>query len=456
MSATTTHVFLGPTLPWSHAREILPGARLLPPAKAGDVYLAVKHGARFIGIVDGVFERVPAVWHKEVLYALAHGVHVYGASSMGALRAAELHPFGMVGVGRIFEAYRDGRCEDDDEVAVLHGPQAVGFAVLTEAMVNVRDALEQAMARGLIGRSTHDVLVREMKRRNYMQRHWQALEEIAREARLPDAEIAALQNFVRRERPNLKRSDAIELLLRLRDDEGRVTAPHEPGFEFEATVFWEQLVASVRTAPAAASAQPALPIAALRSHLGVAADDAADIFQGALLLYLVVREAQRLGLAISAERFEQAGARLMRSLGLGSADDLAAWQRRNALSNEAFTALVEVVALVEAVARHHATGLDAFLPAELQRRGRFEAVAAAIEEKSQALAQLGLESPAAADVGTTVDELLAWYEERFRKVDGPLEEHCIERRFADPARFVREVLAEYVRQRAQSPAEGRK
>ena len=46
---------------------------------------------------------------------------------MGALRAAELHVFGMVGVGRVFELFRDGLLEDDDEVAVAHGPADSGY-----------------------------------------------------------------------------------------------------------------------------------------------------------------------------------------------------------------------------------------------------------------------------------------------------------------------------------------
>jgi hypothetical protein len=74
---------------------------------------------------------------------LAAGIPVYGAASMGALRAAELAQFGMVGVGRIFEAYRDGVLEpfdepfeDDDEVAVLHGPPELGHRAMSEALVN--------------------------------------------------------------------------------------------------------------------------------------------------------------------------------------------------------------------------------------------------------------------------------------------------------------------------------
>ncbi len=449
-------LFLGPSLSWDEARAILPGAVLRPPAQAGDVYLAVKQGARVVAIVDGVFERVPAVWHKEILYALSCGVHVFGASSMGALRAAELHPFGMVGVGRIFEAYRDGLCEDDDDVAVMHAPQDLGFAVLTEAMVNVRDALAAARARGLVAAATHDALAAAMKRRNYTQRRWGDLPALAAQSGLPAAEIAALQDFLSREQPNLKRIDAIELLHHLRERLPALAVPHPPGFEFEATVFWEQLVSTVRMAPSSAPVEAggvaAVPIAALRNHLGVAVDDAEQRFEGALLMYLAVKETQRLGLSIDSDGFQAAGARLVRDLGLQAADEIAAWQQRNGLTPETFCALVELLALVEAVARHHATGLDAFLPAEMQRRGLYEAAAAAIEAKQQAVARWGSEAPAAADVGTTTEALLAWYESRYRRIEGTLQEHCDERRFVEPVRFVREVLAEYLAQRAADGA----
>jgi len=62
------------------------------------------------------------VAHKEILDVLKKGVTVVGGSSMGALRAAELDAFGMVGAGRIYECYRSGRIEADDEVAVTYNP----------------------------------------------------------------------------------------------------------------------------------------------------------------------------------------------------------------------------------------------------------------------------------------------------------------------------------------------
>src|SRR5207237_10462224 len=61
-----------------------------PPVRQGELYRAALTRPAAIGVVDGYFEVVPTVWHKEILWAMARGIHVFGAASMGALRAAEL------------------------------------------------------------------------------------------------------------------------------------------------------------------------------------------------------------------------------------------------------------------------------------------------------------------------------------------------------------------------------
>ena len=85
----TAYVFLGPSLPLDQARAIL-DAIYLPPVQQGDLLRLLELKPRYVGIIDGYFETVPAVWHKEILLAMSQGVHVFGAASMGALRAAEL------------------------------------------------------------------------------------------------------------------------------------------------------------------------------------------------------------------------------------------------------------------------------------------------------------------------------------------------------------------------------
>ena len=127
-----------------------PALEWRPPVKQGEVYECALTRPAIIGIIDGYFEVTPTVWHKEILWAMAQGIHVYGSASIGALRAAELHTFGMTGVGRVFAAFRDGILTDDDEVAVLHGPEELGYPAVTEAMVNIRATLDKAVAEGVI------------------------------------------------------------------------------------------------------------------------------------------------------------------------------------------------------------------------------------------------------------------------------------------------------------------
>jgi hypothetical protein len=101
-------VFTGPTLSPDEARSAC-DVLCLPPVAQGDVYRATQRNPSAIGIIDGYFSGAPSVWHKEILYALSRAIPVFGSASMGALRAAELHDYGMQGVGQIFEAYRDRR-----------------------------------------------------------------------------------------------------------------------------------------------------------------------------------------------------------------------------------------------------------------------------------------------------------------------------------------------------------
>src|ERR1700719_1335144 len=110
----SVYIFTGPTISAGEAARELK-AIYLPPAAEGDVYRAALQRPQAIGIIDGYFQSVPAVRHKEILWTMGRGIHVFGSASMGALRAAELAPFGMEGVGNIFQLYRDGTLEDDDE-----------------------------------------------------------------------------------------------------------------------------------------------------------------------------------------------------------------------------------------------------------------------------------------------------------------------------------------------------
>ena len=216
MDARDIVVFLGPSLPVDEARRALP-ARYLGPARCGDVLRACRLSPRVIAILDGVFARTAAIWHKEILLALEAGISVFGASSMGALRAAELAPFGMVGIGRIFEAYRDGLYTDDDEVALVHGPVESGYREVSEAMVNIRATVALAASRGVICPDSADRVIRYAKDTFYQVRSLGAAIERAWDGDLYADEPSRFRRFISNGGyVNQKRLDALELLACLR------------------------------------------------------------------------------------------------------------------------------------------------------------------------------------------------------------------------------------------------
>ncbi len=224
-------VFAGPSLPPA-LRPADPAFEWRPPVKQGELYQAALTRPAIIGVVDGYFEATPTVWHKEILWAMAQGVHVYGSASIGALRAAELHPFGMTGVGRIYEAYRDGVLEDDDEVAVLHGPEELGYPALTEAMVDIRATLDRAVSEGILDGRLAARLAEIGKGLFYKERSWRAMLRLAAAGALPIAGFAA---WLPGGRVEQKRADALEMIAAIRAHLAAGVAPLTVSYRFHDT-----------------------------------------------------------------------------------------------------------------------------------------------------------------------------------------------------------------------------
>ncbi len=181
-------VFAGPSL---HGLKVdQPGLTLAPPAQCGDILAAARAGNRHILLIDGYFESRLAVWHKEILWVMAQGVVVAGAASMGALRAAELHRFGMIGLGQIFDDYCSGRLTGDDEVAVGHGPAELGYVPTCVALVNVRATLVAALAGRVCEPRTADALLAAARSIFFKDRNWAQV--VAKAALAPDVAAALL------------------------------------------------------------------------------------------------------------------------------------------------------------------------------------------------------------------------------------------------------------------------
>jgi len=201
-------IFVGPSLPASEAKA-LEDCRVCPPAARGDVWRALVHKPKAIALIDGVFESVPSVWHHELLAAVRSGVRVFGGASMGALRAAELHPLGMVGVGKIFEAFQSGRWVDDAEVAVLHATAEEGFRPLTVPLVNVRYAAEVAVKARILQKKQAEQWVEKVAAIFYQDRHASVVQRTL-EAVVGAGKAARYQQWAQGKLLDLKAMDALE------------------------------------------------------------------------------------------------------------------------------------------------------------------------------------------------------------------------------------------------------
>lgn len=129
-------VFAGPTsvpLPFSDYIE------LRPPVAYGDLSNIDDPQRSIIVIVDAAFFHKPGPTHPELLRLLNNGTTLIGAASFGALRATELAPLGMIGIGKVYSAIVHRIITDDAELAVAM--RSDNFKAVSIPLINVRKLL---------------------------------------------------------------------------------------------------------------------------------------------------------------------------------------------------------------------------------------------------------------------------------------------------------------------------
>lgn len=223
-------VFAGPSLP-PEARAGFGEVTWLPPAAGGDVAALRLGPPACLCLIDGLFETRPAPWHKELMLLMAAGTRVFGAASMGALRAAELDRHGMIGIGAIYRSFRTGLLAGDDEVALIHATERLDWAPLTVPLVEVRATLVAACRDGLLDPAHARRLRKAAAEQHFSDRDWPALRRRWTSASLCDDALAA--EIERRHVP-LKQLDALACLQAALQEGGGSTyaAPAPPMTSF--------------------------------------------------------------------------------------------------------------------------------------------------------------------------------------------------------------------------------
>ena len=375
-------IFAGPTINADAIRAAL-DAEVLPPVAQGDVYRIARQRPPAIGIVDGYFEGVPSVWHKEILWAMEQGIPVFGSASMGALRAAELHEFGMIGVGSIFEAYLKGEIADDDEVAVLHGPSELGFMALSEPMVSIRTTAERATAAGVLTPDAAELVIATAKSLHYKTRTW---DEVSARL-LHEPSLAAFFPWLPSGKVDAKGEDARAMLDRMAAFfEGDIQTDQSQ--RVERTLAWQGLVRRIEGEhDAEAAAQKAV-----LDELRLDPERYEATRDRALLRNLAIDDAARRGAQTDRDTLRAVMDRHRRINNLSRRDAVLDWLDANDLDETTYEALLAEAALIEDTREARTPGLDAHILSELRWSGAYSELKARAEAKVQTIAENGAQA----------------------------------------------------------------
>jgi Uncharacterized conserved protein len=188
----------------------------LPPASRGDIEKAASEGFKSICLIDGVFFEQCSVGHREILGALRQGIKVFGASSMGALRASEMQSFGMIGIGKVYDLYGKNILESDDEVAIVCDP--FSNRPLSEALVNIRATLEKAEAESILTQEESDLFLKTAIETYYPERTYDFLiEKVKESGTISDAPLLGFEKWISQgNAADIKKEDAVLLLQHIR------------------------------------------------------------------------------------------------------------------------------------------------------------------------------------------------------------------------------------------------
>ncbi|GAA6179564.1 hypothetical protein NBRC116594_10020 [Shimia sp. NS0008-38b] len=154
---------------------------------------------------------------------------------MGALRAAELQRFGMIGLGQVFTEYASGQRVSDADVAVIHGPRELGYPPLNLSIVEMEDVVTRLRTTPAFGSEIAELVINTGRSMYFKKRTWESLLlrvlDNADQRASIQSQIAALGHAV-------KTRDAMLLL----DTLASTSSPVPPTISYERTTFMSALI----------------------------------------------------------------------------------------------------------------------------------------------------------------------------------------------------------------------
>jgi hypothetical protein len=404
----------------------------------GAVYQLWQQRPQAIGIVDGSFNQARGVSHKEILWVMEQGVHVFGSAALGALRAVELANFGMRGVGWVYDAFSTKILDRDDEAAVAYSVSDQGYLTRSEAMVNIRRTLERARLAKIISATTCDILIVCGSEMPYRRRTWPGLLEAGRTAGSEPDELHHLSGWLPEGRVDQQAHDAVAMLRTMRDFLDSNPGRLQPNWAMAHTTAWERLKHRVRDLPAMNSETSLDSLLDEIRLLGPGSFATAR--DRSLLRYFAADVAEREGLMLSPERLHDVIVSFRIENGLESGADFRKFLTDNDLTPDEFKRLITVEEKVRWACERSAEHALEDLPGDLRMRGQYARLAAKAGDKRRS--DENNETDGIVDSAAVA---VRWYFEQRLEIGVPenLEEYARSAGFADESRFRSAVLREW-------------
>ena len=330
-------VFGGPTISEQEVKEIVK-ADYLPPVRHSDVVSLVRNDKPdVIVIFDGEIISYPTVWHNEIIEALNCGVKVYGAAGIGALRAVELHNFGMIGIGKIFAQYRDKLLEADSEVFVKYDRQGNSFVPLSKPMVNFRATFKAALSGNLIKEDEHEALLNAAGSLNFEERTFENISLNLQKENLDPVSLEKLEKIMQEHYIDLQKEDAIETLqvvnrLTLKDIQTPLPSKNEYDLFFNAMYERDRKVKGKNID---------IPLYILSNFISLRHPQMEDVNSNALNREITLLFAEVMKIEPSEQDITKERLRFKKRFSLVSAKAFNEWLEKNDQSEAEFSRLME-------------------------------------------------------------------------------------------------------------------
>jgi hypothetical protein len=193
------YVFVGPSLyGYKHLIQKNSDQKIhwLNPVKRDDIKNLIENNdPSTIIIADGNFHNCLSVGHKEIRDGIALKWSVWGVSSMGAIRAAEMKTLGMKGYGFVYNLFANDPTLRDDEVALLHSIEDP-YLPLSEPLINIRYALSQLQNNVTISKKDSQTIIDLLKQDWYGDRTLNRLSKLLKEKKSLDASFN-IESFIK-------------------------------------------------------------------------------------------------------------------------------------------------------------------------------------------------------------------------------------------------------------------